>query len=221
MGIMIEMGHEAWVRHPEGKIVLMDGRELECYAVENDEATTADGAMVEAMAPIEGAMGFKRLLSLFRSKNEELSYERLQEDLFVDNAFYLWGHKDKILGDSRMFLCPVRMSNNLAYTGTIGLRDATLGVYVEWWMTCAGATMTDGKGRRSLVYHIAGSPLSGGNHCSAIREDGKRQTVTLLPFCDHWVPFMQINKRYETVRGKCQAYELQDVLDILRQVDGI
>lgn len=27
------------------------------------------------------------------------------------------------------------VTNNLAYTGTSGFRNATLGVYVEWWLS--------------------------------------------------------------------------------------
>ena len=59
--------------------------------------------------------------------------------LFFWEAFFLYEHKEQILADSRMSLTPLPFENNLAYTGTSGLRNATLGVYLEWWDECERA----------------------------------------------------------------------------------
>ena len=140
-----------------------------------------------------------------------------QRQLFISNAFYLLAHKERILSDSRMFLCPVSIQNGIAYTGTSGFHNPTLGVYLEWWSLVKETMCTDRKGRRSLVYQIAGSPLSGSNRCGAVREDGKTETVSLSPFIDYWPPFMRLNQRYTEAKQLYQAYTLQEVLDILHQ----
>ena len=79
---------------------------------------------------------------------------------------------------------------------------------------------TDNKGRRSLVYHLAGSPLSGMNKCCAIREDGQQEIVSLSSFSAHWGPFMKLNQRYTEAKQLYQAYTLQQVLDQLHQEDN-
>ena len=79
---------------------------------------------------------------------------------FTDHAFFFLDHRKQILNDSRMFLAPVPVQSAIAYTGTSGFKRPTLGVYIEWWMTCIPAIIShDGKDPW-LVYHIAGSPLS-------------------------------------------------------------
>ena len=144
-----------------------------------------------------------------------------QENLFIDNAFYLLAHRERILRDSRMFFCPIPIQGSLAYIGSSGLSNPTLGIYLEWWWQVKDAMYTDSKGRRSLVYHLAGSPLSGGNHCSAVREDGKREMVTLLPFIDHWSPFMKLNQSYDEAKKQTPAYSIQEVLQILHEEDHV
>jgi hypothetical protein len=79
---------------------------------------------------------------------------------------------------------------------------------------------TDKKGRRRLVYHLAGSPLSGMNKCGAVREDGTQELVTLSSFGAHWGPFMKLNQRYAQAKPLYQHYTLQQVLDILHQEDN-
>ncbi len=181
MSIIAEINPKDELVFPENKIILLDGRTLDCYpsvppTPQNDDS---------------------------------------QKELFVNNAFYLLAHKERILSDSRMFLCPVPIQNGLAYTGTSGFHKPTLGIYIEWWLNCEGTLRTDKKGRRSLVYHLAGSPLSGANQCCTVDEKGKIKSVTLLPFKNYWSPFMKINQRYTQAKNKYQAYTLQQVLDIL------
>ena len=174
-------------RFPDGKIILLDGRVVDCYP---------------------------------RTENEQPPYtdkERKEEDKerFIKNAFFFLAHKERILTDSRMFLCPVPIMGILAISGTSEFNYPTLGIYLQWWETCADAMRTNKKGRRSLVYYMAGSPLSGCNHSAEVYENGETKIVQLCPFIDHWSPFVHINNMYKNTKQKYQAYSLQQVLDIL------
>lgn len=200
--------------HPAGRIVLLDGRELECVPRTEpqrvvDNSLSVDTSGTYLVTDSSAAASFPA----------ESADEKALKELFVNNAFYLWEHRERILSDSRMFLCPVAVKSGLAYTGRSGFLNPTLGVYLEWWMTVEGARPTDKEGRRSLVYYIAGSPLSGMNHCGAVRDDGERVTVSFSPFIDHWRPFTVINDRYNEAKARYEAYSLQQVLDILAAED--
>jgi hypothetical protein len=141
------------------------------------------------------------------------------EELFYKEAFYLYGHRDAILSDSRMFLTPLPFQNNLAYTGSRGMRDATLGVYLEWWDECEQAVIKKNGQVQALTYFIAGSPLSGGNHCTAITVKGKDKTVRFSPFLPIWSSFMRINNRYAETKQLYQAYTLAETIGKLREQD--
>ena len=164
---------------PEGKIILLDGRVVDCYPRATNEPP------------------------LYTDKEREADKER-----FIKNAFFFLAHKERILTDSRMFLCPVPMES-------IGFADPTLGIYLQWWETCAGAMFTDKKGRRGLLFKLSGSSLSGHNICSVVHEDGTTKNVELRPFKDYRDSFIQINNTYKSAKQKYQAYSLRQVLDIL------
>ncbi len=203
------------VEFPEGKIVLLDGTELEC--IPRAEAISDDAESDELALDTTG-----QYLSIGKEKPVQqptTDEQKQQQELFLNNAFFLLAHKERILSDSRMFLCPIAVQSGLAYTGTSGFRNPTLGVYIEWWLNCHGAMRIDKKGQKSLVYRLAGSPLSGANRCGEVLEDGNTHTVTLLSFRDHWAPFIDINTRYTEAKAKCRAYTLQQVLDILHSED--
>jgi len=137
--------------------------------------------------------------------------------LFFKEAFFLYEHKDQILADSRMFLTPLPFKNNLAYTGTSGLQNATLGIYLEWWDACEQAVIYNKDRIEALTYFIAGSPLSGGNHCSAVDRKGKSRTVQFAPFTEIWSSFMRINQRYTEAKQIYQAYTLEETISKLRE----
>ena len=201
---------------PEGKIILIDGRELDCYPLieQKPEKIEADPLQLDTTG---------QYLTIGRQKPTPIPKPSAtveeQRQLFISNAFYLLAHKERILCDSRMFLCPVAIQNGIAYTGTSGFRNPTLGVYLEWWGLVEEAMRTDKNGCRSLVYQLAGSPLSGCNSCVAIREDGRSEAVSLSSFGRHWSPFMHLNQRYTEAKQLYQAYTLQEVLDILHLED--
>ncbi len=216
MSIVAEPFKEDKGQFPEGKIILTDGRTLDCYplAEQKPEKIETDSLQLDTTG---------QYLIIGRRKptpvpKPSATVEELRQ-LFISNAFYLLAHKERILSDSRMFLCPVAILNGIAYTGTSGFRKPTLGVYLEWWGQVKEAMRTDKNGCRSLVYQLAGSPLSGRNCCGAVREDGKTETVSLSSFNRHWGPFMHLNQRYTEAKQLYQAYTLQEVLDILHQED--
>ena len=140
------------------------------------------------------------------------------EILFFKEAFFLYENKDRILSDSRMFLTPLPFRNGLAYTGTSGLGNATLGIYIEWWDTCERAVIRFEDEIRALTYHIAGSPLSGSNRCSAVTRGGKSLIIQFpSPFYEIWNSFMTINQRYSEAKRFCQAYTLEETVAKLRE----
>lgn len=204
------------VTFPDGKIVLLNGTELDCYPLANEDVEVGFQDKLEL-----DTTGQYVTVRKCKPKTEPASDERTQQQqLFVDNAFYLLAHMDRIMNDSRMFLAPVAVQSGLAYTGTSGFNRPTLGVYLEWWQTCDGAMRINNEGSRSLVYRLAGSPLSGSNRSSAVCEDGKIETVRLSSFINYWSPFIKINTRYSEAKVRYQAYTLQEVLDILHSEDN-
>ena len=220
MAIIAEMNKKNGIVFPEGKIILLDGRYIECYPLENEEEIKVvdDGLKIDTTGEYLVIKKKRKKLDLFKSEPKQPTYEEIQKELFIKNAFFLLAHKERILSDSRMFLCPVHIQNGIAYTGTSGFQKPTLGIYIEWWLNCAGAIRNDKNGCRSLVYHLSGSPLSGSNHCCAVNEQGEKEFVTLSPFKNYWPRFMEINTRYTEAKYKYQAYQLQQVLDILERV---
>lgn len=206
----------------ENSITLMNGAVLECFPKESQPCDIEPDKMQLGATGKYLSIGNKKP---YKGKEkapiaptEEM--EQQQKKLFTDNAFYLLAHSERIMRDSRMFLAPVAVHNGLAYTGTSGFRNPTIGIYLEWWNECARALRTDDEGNRSLVFYLSGSPLSGANCCAEVYEDGRIESVSVHSFIDHWRPFMAINQRYTEAKHMHQAYTLQQVLDILHAEDS-
>lgn len=206
----------------ENSITLMNGAVLECFPKESQPCDIEpDKMQLDATGKylsIDNKKPYKREAKAQIDPTEEL--EQQQKKLFTDNAFYLLAHSERIMRDSRMFLAPVAIHNGLAYTGTSGFRNPTIGIYLEWWNKCARTLRTDDEGNRSLIFHLAGSPLSGSNSCAEVYEDGRIESVSVRSFIDFWPPFMAINQRYTEAKNMHQAYTLQQVLDILHAEDS-
>ena len=149
------------------------------------------------------------------TKQDQDAEKQAELKLFYDHAFFFLANKDRILSDSRMFLAPVPIQSGLAYSGTSGFHDPTLGVYLEFWTSCKYTTSIDKSGRKSLVCRIAGSPLSGCNKCDVVFEDGKVETVQIPNFRYVWPTFMEINRKYGEAKATCESYSLQQVVDVL------
>jgi hypothetical protein len=209
---MVIETEERDVRHPDGKIVLKNGNVLDCYPKENRPETIVP----DTVGP-DRSGEFLQVKGGPKKKLRKPAQEPWRK-LFFKEAFFLYEHKERILADSRMFLTPLPFENNLAYTGTSGLRKATLGVYLEWWEECERAVIKKDGEVLALTYFIAGSPLSGSNHCSTVNRKGKCRTVQFAsPFSDLWSSFMRINQRYTEAKQIYQAYTLEETLSKLRE----
>ena len=137
-------------------------------------------------------------------------------NLFTDNAFLILANRERILSDSRMLLTPLCVRNGLAYSGAF--QTATLGVYIEWWINAPYSVLFDEKDdTMSLIWYVSGSPLSGGNLCSKVTEDGKIETVRVPFFIKLWPKFADIIADYHKPKKRYQAYTLPEVIDILRR----
>ena len=148
-------------------------------------------------------------------RKKEKDSQNIETKFFSDHAFYFLKHADRIFKDSRMFLAPVQVSNGLAYIGTNGFNNPTLGVYLEWWLNCKADVRHDKDGKDALTYKIAGSPLTGANACHCVSPDGTTDYISHYPFDNVWMPFTDINRRYNEAKQTCKAYSLQKVYKIL------
>lgn len=178
--------------HPEGKIQLLNGKVLDCYPLKQSDA------VVEP------------------TKDEKKQKENKEKRLFLDNAFLFYKHGDRIMSDSRMFLCPIPIHSYLANVGTSGINRPTLGVYIEWWLNCESAMICKRNNTKWLVYRIAGSPSSGFNRCGIVDNEGNTNWKTLDDsFSSIWSSFASINNRYDEAKNLYQAYTLEEVLNIM------
>ena len=200
---------------PQNSITLMNGAVLECFPKESHQGDFVPDKMKLDATGTYLSIGNKPCKPLPRT-TEEMEQ---QKKLFTDNAFFLLAHRERIMRDSRMFLTPVMIQNGLAYTGVSGFHNPTVGIYLEWRAACANAMRIDEDGNRSLVFHLAGSPLSGANHCSEVYEDGRIEQIHLSSFSDCWRSFMAINTRYDEAKHIYQAYTLEQLLAILHNED--
>ena len=201
--------------HPEGKIQLLNGNVLDCYPLEQAEAKVDNELKLDTTGTY---------LVVGRSKQKPVAdptsdeQKKKEENLFLHNAFLFLQHRDRIMSDSRMFLCPIPIQSGLAYTGTSGFHRPTLGVYLEWWLNCESVTIVRENKTKWLVYRIAGSPLSGMNHCGIVNEKGNADIESLIgPFSPVWSSFMSINNRYDEAKSLYQAYTLEEVVEILER----
>lgn len=206
---------------PEGEavqgdsILLLDGRMLKCLPKAEEDA------------PVDNAMELDTTgvyMTVGKGKNVKPQSDEPHPDrtAFLQNAFLLYESAETIFSDSRMFLAPVPIQSGLAYTGTSGFRSPTLGVYLEFWQR-SGMPVTIKKGiypfareHRALLYHIAGSPLSGSNSCAFVTADGTTLQHSLSSFGPYWKLFVQINSRYDEAKRRFQAYTIREVVEKLK-----
>ena len=215
--------------HPEGAIRLLDGTILTCYPKpEREEQPSNESQPEEEMQqteevvadelPLETTgrhfgMGRRRIVPKPEAKE-------VLHQLFIDNAFYLLAHRERILQDSRMFLTPVSVQNKLAYTESPGMDAPTIGVYLEWWSSCLGSMVFSKSGRMSLIYELTGSPHSKVTSGRQLYENGETEPIHSYGHVQYWESLIEINKRYNEAKQIYQAYTLQELLDILHEEDG-
>ena len=195
----------------KGTMTLLNGALLDCYPLKHPEARVDNAMKLDTTG---------KYLTVGRSKCRRDTASINDEErktLFLNNAFLFLQNKDRIMSDSRMFLCPVPIQNGLAYTGTAGFNHPTLGVYLEWWLSCEKATILKEDKTKWLVYFISGSPLSGANKCGIVNEKGDIGSESICPFSPIWTSFTSINKRYDEAKSLYQAYTLEEVVKKLGQ----
>ena len=195
---------------------LIDGTCIEAYLKsELPESLTSDSLELDTTGEYL-QMGTKHK----RFKRIETSTDETELKLFLANAHRIIAHGERIMADSRMFLAPLPIRNGLAYIGTSGMRNPTLGVYIEWWRNNECAWAEDESGVKQPIYFIAGSPLSGCNSCAYIGADGNGHTTSARHFAMVWRTFAKHNTHYTEVKQIYEAYTLEEVLNILFGTDG-
>lgn len=194
-------------------ITLMDGRTLSCVLKsEQPKEIKADAFQLDTTGQYL-TMGEKR--KPVEESEEKKEARRYNYRLFTENAWFLFNNAERIFNNSRMFFAPVNIENHLAYIGTNGFKDPTLGVYLEWWLNCGDASI-DANG--NLVWYISGSPLSGCNACSSVTLEGKQVPIEQhTRFSDIWRSFRDVNNRYNEAKQRCEAYTLEEVLRKLQE----
>ena len=195
-----------------GKLILLDGREIKLYPKEEKTMKMVDGDM-----SLDSSGIFLRLGGKPKIEQEDFDKKierQYNHHIFFENAWFFLEHSETILNDSRMYLAPVKIQNGIAYTGTSGFQHPTLGIYLEWWLNFSEAAV-DGNG--NPIWYISGSPLSGKNCCKAATIEGKNVKINQrTPFLDIWTSFCKVNNRYNEVKLNYEAYTLEEVLIMLR-----
>ncbi|MCQ2286139.1 MAG: hypothetical protein MJZ76_04615 [Bacteroidales bacterium] len=203
---------------PENKIVLLNGTELDCYpkAIQPQKIQSDNLKLDTTGEYLSFHRKSRKQIALKKERKEKANPEKdMLKSFFLQHAVDFYQHAERILSDSRMFLAPVPITNGLAYTGTSGLSNPTLGIYIEWWLTNERACRNEKEGLL-LTYHIAGSPLSGRNNCSCVNSLGETEPISYEPpFSDIWHSFMAINTRYTEAKQRYEAYSLYEVWEIL------
>ena len=160
----------------ENYIKLIDGTHIEAFPkTEQLKAIAEDKVALDTTG---------EYLQVGQSKRASQEIEecdilnKMRKELFLCNAHRLITESNAILADSRMFLTPLPIRSGIAYTGTSGFQNPTLGIYIEWWKYNECAWVEDSFGVKQPIYYIAGSPLTGNNKCSYVGANGESGSVT-------------------------------------------
>ena len=171
----------------DNKVGLLDGTLIECHPITTDSNLTDSNGMTET--------------------------ERL---LFIEYAHYLLGHKERILHDSRMLLCPIDFNSGMTFADLSVFQRPTLGVYLQWW-SVYGGTWTNEQGQEGLICKLAGSGLTGANCCTIVYEDGSvAKKVCINYFKDRAKTFVRINRAYTNAKERYEYHCLDKVINILK-----
>ena len=192
-------------------IKLLNGRELFCFRKEDTQPI-----IVPDKLSIDTTGEYFSLKKMPVIKQDSMTREaerQYNHYLFTDNIWLFLEHAEEILSDSRMFFAPVNIQNGLAYSGTSGFRNPTLGIYIEWWLNFAEQSHDNGN----PIWYISGSPLTGRNACSCVDRAGKQIRMSMNKrFWDVWTTFKDVNTRYTEAKQLYEAYSLEDVILKLR-----
>ena len=195
-------------------IQLLDGRVLICYRKDDEKPRiVTDEFSIDTTGEYFSLKKKPLFTQVSMTREAERQYHH---HLFTENIRLFLEHAEEILSDSRMFFAPVNIQNGLAYTGTSGFHNPTLGIYLEWWLNFSDESHDNGN----PVWFISGSPLSGCNVCSCADPSGKHIRMSKTkPFWDVWTTFKKVNTRYSEAKQLYEAYSLEDVIIKLRGRD--
>lgn len=199
-------------------IILLDGTRLECYPKPAQPTQiVGDPVSLDTTGTylVVGKPKRKKKPTEAELQARKAAEERTM--LFASNAFLFYRNADRILHDSRLFLAPVPVNNEMAYTGRSGFHDPTLGIYIEWWLNSKAPVTRDLEGSDALTWLICGSPLTGANSCSCAYPDGTIKKIWHQSFPDVWRSFVAVNNRYTEAKQRFEAYTFEEALAILEK----
>lgn len=199
---------------PENAIILLDGTKLDCFPKENATKIENDDLKLDTTGVYLRIKKSSKQANINNETPQTVTEKDVLKEFFLLRAVDFLEQAERILGDSRMYLAPVPIQNGLAYTGTSGFNNPTLGIYIEWWLYCNEACQNKGKSPL-LTYHLSGSPLSGRNSCACVDSEGQSFSIEHHSFSKIWGTFMNINTRYTKAKAIYQSYNLYEVADLL------
>lgn len=133
---------------------------------------------------------------------------------FLNNAFLFLDNAERILGDPRMAMARVSVSDGLTYMGTFPM--ANLGTYLDWWLHSGiEEILHDKEGRKALTWCFSGSPLSGMNSCSCVYPDGSIDRISHGSFARIRKTFSEASKRHR-IDETIEPFSFEDVAEILK-----
>lgn len=162
-------------------ITLLNGKQLECF-----QGETFVGRSYQR---------------IFKEENENMP-------LFEHVVWFLLDNADKIMADSKMFLCP--MYSQVFSPFFSGM--PRLGTFIEWWIHHPEKSR-DNDG--NPIFCISGNPMTGSHACYSISREGKTRKVTERGFDTILSSFGKVNSLYKGVKEDCEYYEFDEVVRLL------
>ena len=159
-------------------ITLLNGNELECFP----------GKLFEGRSQQR----------IFKEGNENMS-------LFENFVWFLLKNSDKIMNDSKIFLCPIYSQ---VFSPFFSERPR-LGTFIEWWLHYPDRSRDkDGN----PIFCISGNPMTGSHGCYSVDKNGQTRKVIELSFGSILSSFGKVNSLYKEVKEDCEYYEFDEVI---------
>ena len=194
----------------EHYIELTDGTRIEAFPKAVQSETIIEDKLALDTTGEYLQIGRKKRMPKRTTERDAIAQQR--GELLCRNLHRLIAESDTILSDSRMFLAPVPIQNGLAYFGTSGFHNPTLGIYIEWWKHHKCAWVVDEFGVKRPLIYIAGSPLSGANKCAYVEADGESYGVSVMKFAPVWQSFVKVNTHYTEAKQRYESYTIEEVI---------
>lgn len=132
-----------------------------------------------------------------------------QNEVLIQNAFYLLANKEYILSDPRMFMAPSCLGVPHA-CGPICLK-----ALLEWWSE--KKYLTD-SGERVLIHHMTGSPISGSNISIGVNSSGDSYKILrILGFVSTLITLTKKSSSLREEFPEVEAYAVSDIVDLLKR----